>query len=126
MINLDKYISLAGDNIPPVFPRAYLFSNKDVDYSIPYTRRFFAKKINDNDVLEVEGDNFKNLPGNIYQKVSVSWQVSGFERNQVKNGRVVQEGAFEYNQKQVKLAEKDMPGLTQKIGGNYLLGFRQS
>lgn len=34
MINLDKYISLAGDNIPPVFPRAYLFSNKDVDYSI--------------------------------------------------------------------------------------------
>ncbi len=126
MINLDKYISLAGDNIPPVYPRAYLFSNKDVDYSIPYTRRFFAKKINDNDVLGVEGDNFKNLPGNIYQKVSVSWQVSGFERNQVKNGRVVQEGAFEYNQKQIKLAEKDMPGLTQKIGGNYLLGFRQS
>jgi hypothetical protein len=39
---------------------------------------------------------------------------------------VVQEGAFEYNQKQIKLAEKDMPGLTQKIGGNYLLGFRQS
>jgi hypothetical protein len=55
-----------------------------------------------------------------------STKKSGFERNQVKNGRVVQEGAFEYNQKQIKLAEKDMPGLTQKIGGNYLLGFRQS
>ncbi len=126
MIDRNKYIQLAGDIIPPIFPRAYLFSSSDVDYSIPYTRRYFVKKINDNDVIEVEGDNFKNLPGNIYQKASVSWQVSGFDRNQLKNGTVVQEGAFEYNQKQVRLAEKDMPGLIQKIGGNYLLGFKKS
>ena len=126
MIDRDKYIKLAGDIIPPIYPRAYLFAPTNLDYSIPYTRRYFVKKINDNDIIEVEGDNHRNLPGNIYQKVSISWQISGFDRDQIKNGKVVQEGAFEYNQTQVKLAEKDMPGLTQKISGNYLIGFKKS
>lgn len=124
MIDLNKYISLAGEIIPPVFPRAYLFSTNDIDYSIPYTRRYFIKKINDNDVIEVKGDNFKNLPGNIYQKTSITWQVSGSQRNTVQNGKIVQEGAFEYNKKQVQLAEKEMPGLTAKISQNYLAGFK--
>lgn len=124
MIDLNKYINLAGEIIPPVFPRAYLFSTNDVDYSIPYTRRYFVKKINDNDVIEVKGDNFKNLPGNIYQKTSITWQVSGSQRNTVQNGKIVQEGAFEYNKKQVQLAEKEMPGLTSKISQNYLAGFK--
>lgn len=124
MIDLNKYINLAGEIIPPIFPRAYLFSTNDVDYSIPYTRRYFVKKINDNDVIEVKGDNFKTLPGNIYQKTSITWQVSGIQRNVIKNGRLIQEGAYEHNRKQVHLAEKDMPGLTMKISENYLAAFK--
>ena len=124
MIELSKYINLAGDVIPSIFPRAYLFSSSDIDYSIPYTRRYFVKKINDNDVIEVEGDNFRTLPENIYQKSSINWQVSGIQRDIIKNGKVIQEGAYEYNRKQVKLAEKDMPGITLKISENYLNGFK--
>ena len=124
MIELGKYINLAGDIIPSVFPRAYLFSTNDIDYSIPYTRRYFVKKINDNDVVEVKGDNFKTIPENIYQKTSITWQVSGFQRNVIKDGKVVQEGAYEYNRKQVMLAEKYMSGLTSKISENYLNGFK--
>jgi hypothetical protein len=126
MIDLNKYINLAGDIIPPIFPRAYLFSVNDIDYSIPYTRRYFVKKINDNDIIEVKGDNFRTLPGNIYQKISITWQVSGKPHSVVQNGNVVQEGAFEYNKKQVRLAEKEMPGMVSKISENYLLGFQQS
>lgn len=124
MIDLNKYINLAGEIIPPIFPRAYLFSSSDIDYSIPYTRRYFVKKINDNDVIEVKGDNFKTLPENIYQKVSINWQVSGFERNVIKDGKVIQEGAYENNKKQVRLSEKYMPGLQSKISENYLNGFK--
>lgn len=124
MIDLNKYINLAGEVIPSIFPRAYLFSSTDIDYNVAYTRRYFVKKINDNDVIEVKGDNFKTLPENIYQKVSIDWQVTGFQRNFVKDGKVVQEGAYEYNKKQVHLAEKDMPGLTTKISENYLKCFK--
>lgn len=124
MIELSKYINLAGDVIPSIFPRAYLFSTNDVDYSIPYTRRYFVKKINDNDVIEVEGDNFRTLPENIYQKSSINWQVSGIQRDVIKDNKVIQEGAYEYNRKQVKLAEKDMPGLTMIISEKYLAGFK--
>lgn len=124
MIDLNKYINLAGETIPSVFPRAYLFSTADIDYSIPYTRRYFVKKINDNDVIEVEGDNFRTLPENIYQKSSINWQVSGFQRDVIKDGKLVQEGAYEHNRKQVKLAEKYMPGITMKISENYLNGFK--
>lgn len=124
MIDLNKYINLAGDIIPSVFPRAYLFSSNDIDYSIPYTRRYFVKKINDNDVIEVKGDNFKNIPGNIYQKTSITWKVSGSQRNVTHNNNVIEEGAFEYNKKQVQIAEKEMPGLTSKISQNYLAGFK--
>lgn len=124
MINLSKYINLAGEIIPSIFPRAYLFSSSDLDYSIPYTRRYFVKKINDNDIIEVEGDNFRTLPENIYQKASINWQISGVQRNVIKDGKLVQEGAYEYNRKQVKLAEKYMPGITLKISENYLNGFK--
>jgi len=124
MIEISKYINLAGDVIPPVFPRAYLFSEKDIDYSIQYTRRYFVKKVNDNDVIEVKGDNFKNLPDNIYQKVSINWQVSGIQRSVINDGKLIQEGAYEYNRKQVKLAEKYMPGLTVIISEKYLVGFK--
>ena len=78
MIDLNKYINLAGESIPPIFPRAYLFSSNDIDYSIPYTRRYFVKKINDNDVIEVKGDNFKTLPGNIYQKTMILCKVLNY------------------------------------------------
>jgi hypothetical protein len=101
-----------------------LFSSSDIDYSIPYTRRYFVKKVNDNDVIEVEGDNFKNVPDNIYQKVSINWQVSGIQRSVINDGKVIQEGAYEYNRKQVKLAEKYMPGLTMRISEKYLAGFK--
>lgn len=124
MIELSKYINLAGDIIPSVFPRAYLFSSADIDYSIQYTRRYFVKKVNDNDIVEVKGDNFKTIPESIYQKTSITWQVSGFQRNVIKDGKVVQEGAYEYNRKQVALAEKYMSGLTLKISENYLNGFK--
>jgi len=124
MIDLNKYITLAGETIPSVFPRAYLFSSNDIDYSIAYTRRYFVKKINDHDIIEVKGDNFKNLPGNIYLKVSITWQVSGSQRNMTKNGKVIQEGAFEYNKKQVQSAEKNMSGITEKISQNYLAEYK--
>lgn len=124
MIELNKYINLAGEIVPPIFPRAYLFSSSDIDYSIPYTRRYFVKKINDNDIIEVKGDNYKNIPGNIYQKTSITWQVSGSQRNMIQNGKVIQEGAFEYNKKQVQVAEKEMPGFIAKISQNYLAGFK--
>jgi hypothetical protein len=126
MINLDKYINLAGNTIPLIFPRAYLFSANDIDYSIPYTRRYFVKKINDNDIIEVQGDNFKSLPSNIYQKSNISWKISGTQHNVIKNGQIDQEGVYEYNEKQAKLAEKYMPGITKKVSGNYLVGFKQS
>lgn len=124
MIELNKYTNLAGNVIPPVFPRAYLFSEKGIDYSIPYTRRYFVKKANDNEVIEVEGNNFRNLPDNIYQKVSINWQVSGIQRSVINDGKLIQEGAYEYNRKQVKLAEKYMPGLTVIISEKYLVGFK--
>lgn len=126
MISIDTYINLAGETIPSTFPRAYLFSTNDIDYSIPYTRRYFVKKINDSDIIEVQGDNFKSLPPNIYQKSNISWQISGVQHSVIRNGQVVQEGAYEYNQRQAKLAERYMPGLTQKVSGNYLIGFKQS
>lgn len=112
MIDISKYNNLMGRIIPPIFPRAYLFGSEPLDYTLPFTRRYFVKKANDNEIIEVSSKNYKTIPGNIYIKVALQWKISG-------------EGAENHNKNQVELAEKKMPGLSDKIK-NYLAGYKKT
>jgi hypothetical protein len=122
MTNLEKYQSLAG-NIPyNNFARPYVFYPKKDDYSNPYIRRYFVKKINDNDIIEVSGENYKTLSAELYVMISMKWKISGPTAT-LKDGSVFIEGIIEFNQKQVRDAEKTMPGISKRLK-NMLEGYK--
>lgn len=112
MIDVNKYKNLMGNVIPPIFPRAYLFGSEPLDYTLPFTRRYFVKKANDNEIIEVGSKNYKTIPGNIYIKVALRWKIKG-------------ESVDEHNKEQVKLAETKMPGLSKRVT-NYIAGFKKT
>ena len=112
MIDLNKYTKLKGNIVPPLFPRSYIFASEPLDYTIQYARRYFVKKANDNEIFEVSSKNYKTLPGNIYIKLSLQWQIGG-------------ENATEHNKQQVQMAEKKMNGISAKVT-NYLLGYKKT
>lgn len=124
MTSVDKYKQLTAVNIPATFARARLFAPTDDQYSLPFVRRYFAKKINDNEIIEVDGENYKMLSGLIYTLLSIKWKISGSVNTVTQNNIVTSEGVVEFNSQQVRTAEKTMPGISKRLP-NLLEGYKK-
>lgn len=124
MTIVEKYQKLAGYTIFTSFPRPYLFSPKDDDYTMPYVRRYFVKRINDNEIIEVNVDNYKSLSSTLYIMVLMKWKITGPQNTVIKNGIVTSEGVVEFNFAQIKEAEKSMPGMFKRLP-NLLEGYEE-
>lgn len=120
---LEKYKILNGNNLLTDFPIPYLFLPVESDYNQRFLRRYFVKKINDNDIIEVSNINFKGISSKIYFMASIKWRISGKKYSIVENGITTFEGVYEFNQKQVQLAEKTIPEISKRIT-NYLEGYK--
>lgn len=123
MTSLEKYNNVMGQVTPTEYPRSYVFSPQDEDYKMPFVRRFFAKKINLQDIAEVDADNYRTISSSIYVLTSVKWKVSGSITSVYQNGILKTEGVSEYNKKQIQDAEKKMPGISSLLN-NLLAGYK--
>ena len=124
MTSLEKYKKLAGETAPTEFARARLFSPTDDQYQLPFIRRYFAKKINDNEIIEVDDENYKKLSGTLYILLSMKWKITGSVNTTRNNNIVTSEGIVEFNSQQIRLAEKTMPGISKKLP-NLLEGYNK-
>ena len=124
MTTLEGYQKLAGYTIFTSFPRPYLFAPGDDDYTMPYVRRYFVRKINDSDIIEVSSENYKTLSGSLYIKLLMKWKITGPQNTVIKNGIVTSEGVVEFNFAQIKEAEKSMPGMFKRLP-NLLEGYEE-
>lgn len=115
MTNLEKYTKLVRNPTPTEFPKAYFFSPSGDDFTVPFVRRYFVKKINGQDIIEVDGDNFKTISSSIYLLTSIKWKLSGPSESVYQNGVLKTEGYVEFNKRQVKEAEKTLPGISSVI-----------
>lgn len=111
MTSLEKYSNLVTNPTPTDFPKSYVFKPEGDDFNAPFVRRYFVKKINSQDIIEVDKDNFKTISSAIYVLTSVKWKLSGPANSVYENGILKVEGYLDFNKKQVSEANKTMPGL---------------
>jgi hypothetical protein len=115
MTSLEKYSKLVTNPVPTEFPKSYIFKPEGDDFEAPFVRRYFVKKINDQDIVEVDKDNFKTISPTVYILTSVKWKLSGPAQSVFENGLLKTEGYVEFNKKQVAEAEKIMPGISSVL-----------
>ena len=76
----------------------------DKDYKKKSIVRYFIKKINDNNIIEVSYENWENISFIIYERMSLEWMING-PRDEVEYSNV----------KFMKQSEKLMPGIKNKL-----------
>jgi hypothetical protein len=124
MTNLEKYQKIAKNPISMGYPKSFLFNPQGDDYEELYVNRYFIKKINDDDIIEVSSENYKTISGVLYSLVCIKWKISGPKTTIIKNGIVTTEGVIEFNRKQTLDSEKTMPGISKRLK-NPLEGYRE-
>lgn len=112
MTNLEKYTNLVKNPTPTEFPKSYFFNPSGDDFTAPFVRRYFVKKINGRDITEVDGDNFKTISSVIYLLTSIKWKLSGSPESVYQNNVLKTEGYVDFNKRQIKEAEKTIPGIS--------------
>lgn len=115
MTNLEKYSKLVTNPTPTEFPKSYYFNPSGDDFEVPFVRRYFVRKINSKDIVEVDGDNFKTISPAIYVLVSIKWKLSGPANSIYEKGLLKTEGYIDFNKRQIIEAEKELPGISSVI-----------
>lgn len=124
MINIFTYNNI-GD-LPSIngleYPSTTIFSVKQSDYTIGYCRRFFVKKINDSNVIEVNDTTYNKTSTILFEKCMIKWILVGPKNNVFSNGKLIEEGVYERNRKAVEVAEiKEVMRLIQDYTQYYRL-----
>lgn len=112
-------------------PKAYTPIVKEVNYQVGFVFRYFAQKIVSQDaiVYELSESDYNSigrtfgLDRGMYNSTVVRWKLTGplrsqIVRNQLPGGTILEseiEGIVDYNQKQIILANRILPGLRSSI-----------
>lgn len=117
MIDISIYDNINGlsDIRGFIYPKTYVFSVAENDYSIGYTTRYFVQKINEGPVMEVSSENYILLSAKLFNKVVVTWVLIGPEKNVFVNGKLYEYGVYERNRQEIMTQAKTMPDLKNKI-----------
>jgi hypothetical protein len=67
------------------------------DYSVGYVRRTFAKKANEDVVVEIKYSDSASINTALYKIVNLNWKVSGPKNDVMKNGILDKAGVVEQN-----------------------------
>jgi len=81
--------------------------------------RYFIKKINDNNIIEIDKLQYDDwlsnkIDRNIYTAVTITWTISG-EPADITTGNVTAPGIMTKNKTQLTTAEAVMPGISKKL-----------
>lgn len=93
---------------PP--PQSFRPTPTAKDYEAGYINRSFAKKLNENIVIEIEGSASAKDVSPLYTTVTLSWKITG-PKDDRRSGRVIEDvGVINYNRGEIArvLAENDI------------------
>lgn len=76
------------------------------DYSAGSFIRVFAKKINENSITEISGEQAGDINKGLYQIISIQWTISGPRDNKFVNGAIVS-GVYNQNTFELDRAYKE-------------------
>tara|TARA_R110000868_G_scaffold70599_6_gene207276 strand:+ start:1093 stop:1698 length:606 start_codon:yes stop_codon:yes gene_type:complete len=106
-----------------VEPNQIVWSPLETNYKTGFATRYFVERIAEFDGYPIEidqeqKDSFGNEEGideGVYSLVTLSWKLTGSERDVFKNGQLYIQGIYEYNQAQVILNTRTIPNLESAI-----------
>lgn len=76
------------------------------DYDAGSFVRLFAKKINEDMIIEISGEQAGDINKGLYQLVSLSWSISGPRDNKLVNGAIVS-GVYNQNMFELDRVQKE-------------------
>ena len=76
------------------------------DYTNGNFTRVFAKKINDNVLVEIKSEQAQNINQTLYKVVYINWVIVGPRENRSVNG-VIDPGVFELNKFEIERVQKE-------------------
>ncbi len=77
------------------------------DYESGYITRFFAKKINENIIIETDFDGYSRTNNALYKRVKIEWKITGPRNNIMLNGRFDKAGVTEQNTFEIDRVRKE-------------------
>jgi hypothetical protein len=112
-VNIQTYNSIGRlpEVVSLVYPKNYIFSVTEDDYTLGYKDRFFVQKINSTIVIEVNETNYNEISELIFKKIFLTWSLVGPEKNVIKNGKLYEFGLYEINKNAVFEAKKVIPNI---------------
>jgi len=100
MIYNDKLSSEYGKST------SMFFGNVPIEYKLIPTKeqyqsgilvRYFAKKINEDKIIEIDPSKLAGLDKNLYAVVSLTWKISGLKEKKIVNGIIQKSSVSENN-----------------------------
>lgn len=87
-------------------PMPYKIVLSKSDYDAGSVSRVFAKKINENSITEISGEQSGDINKGLYQIISIQWTISGPRDNKFVNGAIVS-GVYNQNTFELDRAYKE-------------------
>lgn len=100
--SLVKSYGVAPATLIGVAPRMYTPLVSTNDYGAGFFKRTFAKKINENKIVEIKYSDASSINSSLYKVVTINWKVSGPKNNIVKNGTLDKAGVTEQNRIEIE------------------------
>lgn len=99
-------------------PNTYLPKPNANDYRLGFIYRYIVAKVNMTEIIEVSSETFSDVTSPLYKKAKFKWKISGQLTSTYSGNMLLQEGVIDFNRKQVKAVNGDIPG-TLDIFTNY-------
>jgi len=103
-------------------PNPAVVQPTDKDRTNGYFTRYFASKVNDDEIIEITLNDFKNigsengLDGNLYKVFSLRWKIAGPVNDEFDLlGNVTESGILDTNIRTINLKSQIYPSLKQTI-----------
>jgi hypothetical protein len=88
-------------------PMRYIPNVTENDYRLGYIKRTFAKKANEDVIVEIKCSDASGINLSLYKIVGITWKISGPRNNLVKNEIIDKCGVTEQNQFEVDRANTE-------------------
>ena len=100
MIYNDSLVKSYGPSTVPLggtAPRPYTPTVSANDYRVGLIKRTFAKKINEDKIIEIKYSDSSGVNSALYKVITINWKVSGPRTNVMKNGILDKAGVVDQN-----------------------------
>ena len=88
-------------------PKKYVPVIKSDDYRLGFIKRTFAKKVNEDLIIEIKYSDASGINSALYKIVVINWKVSGPKNDIVKNGILDKAGVIEQNKFEIDRANTE-------------------